>query len=161
MTEQQYLRLAYIAAHKSSDDPNTKNGSVLLLTSGMFFAGSNHFPEGVKKTPERLVSPEKLKWIEHAERDVIFRAAIFGAKTNNSILYCPYAACCDCARAIVLAGVRKVVAHKQCMDKMPERWRASVEAGNDILFEGGVELALYDGPIGGVEHLFDGQVWQP
>ena len=44
---------------------------------------------------------------------------------------------------------------------MPERWRSSVEAGNDILFEGGVELALYDGPIGGVDHLFDGQVWQP
>jgi hypothetical protein len=40
-------------------------------------------------------------------------------------------------------------------------WKESVDDGLEMLREAGIETELYDGPIGGVRNLFNGQYWEP
>ena len=76
-------------------------------------------------------------------------------------MVCPWACCSDCARAIVLAGIPLVVAHKQAFAMTPERWREEIAVGLEILEGGGVTYHLLDSKIGEVENLFNGEVWYP
>lgn len=155
------LRLAYKYAFATSDDPNTQNGAVLFDGREPLILGSNQFPPGVEKTPERLERPDKYAFMEHAERNAILSAAQYGYATRGLVLVCPWFACPDCARAIVGAGIRRVIGHKQVYDRTPERWLKPVQQGDQILEEGGVEREYYDGPIGECEILFDGEIWRP
>jgi dCMP deaminase len=160
MTDRDYLRLAYQAAAKLSHDPDTKNGSI-LVSGGQHVVGANRFPDGVRVLPHRVQRPAKYGYMEHAERDVIYRAIKQGLETAGSTMYCPYIACADCARAIIIAGVIRVVGHKQLMAKLPERWRESVLLGDLMLDEAGIQRDYYVGMIGDVEHTFDGGIWRP
>lgn len=160
-SEIKYLRLAYSAAASGSDDPSTHNGAVLVLTTGDIFCGSNHFPRGVIRSADRLERPKKYAYMEHAERDVILKAASAGGMTKGATLYVPWYACADCARAIIGAGISRVVGHKQMFDKTPERWRASIADGDAMLDEAGVIREQYDGPLFAVRVRFDGQWWHP
>jgi dCMP deaminase len=47
--------------------------------------------------------------MEHAERDAIYKAAFVGMQTEGATLYVPWFACADCARAIIAAGITRVV----------------------------------------------------
>jgi dCMP deaminase len=100
-------------------------------------AGINGFPMGVQHTPARWERPAKYMWVEHAERNAIYYAAQRGIKTHGSTMYCPWAACHDCARAIVQAGISKLV-------RLPtgehEGWNESIAIGEIILREGGVQI---------------------
>jgi dCMP deaminase len=164
-----WLRTAYENARDFSDDPSTHNGAVLVPDgniSNLPCFGANHFPQGVEVTPERLADRDtKLLFMEHAERDAIFTAAIRGISTLNATLYVPWFSCAPCARAIVSAGIARVVGHKQMMDKTPERWVASIKAGDVILDEACVQRIYYDGPIFNATEnfqvLFNGEFWTP
>lgn len=156
------LREAYIHAREYSDDLQTQNGSLLLSKSGSIIAlGANHFPQGVFVNNERQERANKKPYMEHAERDVIYACGRKGVSTEGSTMYCPWAACTDCARAIIAAGIERVVVHKQMMDKTPDRWKAEIVIANTMLDEAGIVVDTYDGPIGGVELMFDCQLWQP
>jgi dCMP deaminase len=157
-----YLATAYKLAAKYSDDPRTQTGAVLVLDDVVIGTGVNSLPIGVEITPARLERPKKYQYMEHAERNAIFHAIRSGFCTNGATLYCPWFACCDCARAIIQAGVRKVVGHKQIFDKAGVGpWTESISAGNDMFAEAGVETELYDGPIAGLSILFNGEQWTP
>jgi len=155
------LRLAYAVAAAFSDDPATQNGAVLVTQNNEVIWGTNHLPRGVTGLADRLERPKKYAYIEHAERDVILKAAEAGYKTQDGILYVPWFACADCARAIIGAGICMVIGHKQIFDRTTERWKASIADGDAMLREAGVGRRLYDGPIGRVRVLFDGQFWEP
>lgn len=156
------LRLAYAVASAFSDDPSTHNGAVLVTEDGDMMWGVNHIPRGVKITEERLDRDrKKYRYMEHAERDVIHKAAEAGLKTRGATLYVPWYACHDCARAIIGAGIGQIIGHKQMFDKTPERWKASIEDGMAMLEEAGILRMQFDGPIGRVRVLFDGEYWEP
>lgn len=156
------LRWAYKEAQKSLD-PSTQNGGLLVDQDGRVLAADhNHFPHGVKGTAERWDRSVKLRWIEHAERNTCYAAGRSGLKTKGLIMVCPWAACMDCARAIIQCGIKALVVHKQAMDRTPERWKADVDEALGMLREAGVEIVYYDGEIGGVgEVRHSGQVWNP
>lgn len=158
----EYLRRCYEAA-ALSPDPSNQNGSLLVAHSGWESGGlNNNFPQGVDVTLERLQDREwKLFHIEHAERQSLFAAARAGVSTWGSTLYCPWFACSDCARAIVLCGVTRVVGHQQRMDMTPDRWKASVEAGLNLMRAAGVVLEFFDGDVGGIKIIVNGEPWQP
>jgi deoxycytidylate deaminase len=99
--------------------------------------------------------------MEHAERGVIYLAAKAGLPTAGLIMICPWACCAECARAIALAGITQVIAHKQAHDKSPRRWQQSIEEGREILSACGVDYVLWSGEVGGVENLFNGEIWCP
>jgi len=54
--------------------------------------------------------PEKYMWVEHAERNAVYNAARIGAATEGCTMYVNQSIiCCDCARAIIQAGITRVV----------------------------------------------------
>lgn len=157
-----FLRAAYAFASKHSNDPVTQNGAVLVSAEGSIIGmGANTFPKGVQLLPERLERPAKYAFMEHAERNAIYDAAKRGLKTEGGTLYCPYVACADCARAIIQAGIVKVVAHGRLMDKAPERWLDSIRIGDAMFADAGIEKTVIVGEICADSILFDGEVWWP
>lgn len=167
------LRMAYGVA-QGSPDPSTQNGA-LLVGAGwtledygdVLASGCNTFTTGVSATPERLERPLKYSYIEHAERNCIYDAANRGVAVNGLTMICPWAACMECARAIVQAGVRRLVRHKNCADQIhaggppPERWLESIRLADGILLDGGVEIVDYEGFLDGPSIRHSEKIWTP
>lgn len=156
------LRRAYQLACTSTDT-STKNGALLITREGVVVVdGVNAFTDGEQiLDPRNYERPRKYKVTEHAERAAIYKAARLGIPTKGLLMVCPWASCPDCARAIVLAGIIRVIGHRQAYDKTPLRWQEEVAFGLEILRGGGVAYQMFDGQIGGVENLFDGRIWCP
>lgn len=156
------MREAYAEAAEFSDDLSTKNGALLVSPAGVVLRGSNRFPvASLALDPANHRRPRKYAFTEHAERDVIFKAAYHGICTRGLIMVCPWACCAECARAIVMVGISKVVAHKQAFDMSPPRWQQPIVEGLEILAAGDVKYELWGGKVGGVENLFNGEIWCP
>lgn len=157
------LRAAYRIAWTESDDPDTKNGAVLVEPAlrAVVIGAANAIPHGVDKHPQRLLRPLKYDYIAHAERAVITRAACYGIATAGKWLVCPWAACTVCAQTIIDAGIRRVITHKAMMDRTPERWADNIVTAQKMLREAGVAFEVYEGEIGGVDALMNGEEWKP
>ncbi len=157
---QELLGIAYKHANTHSPDPSTKNGAVLMGNDGLICAyGVNKFPNGIEETEDRLTDKKtKYRLVVHAESSAIFYAAKYGKETIGSTLYCPFYACSECAKAIIQAGVKKVIGHAQLMALASDHtvWVESIVNAWNMLHEAGVECALYDGPIG-VTTRFNGK----
>jgi dCMP deaminase len=168
-TELDFLRKAYINARDFSNDPSTQNGSVLVpagYQSGQVLFGANRFPDGIKVTSERLANRDtKLAFMQHAERDAIFKAVRNGIPTRDATLYCPWYACIECAKAIIGAGITRVVGHLQALQKTPDRWRENIQVAEKMLDEAGVDRVYHVGDLfdGDPDYrvLFDGKMWVP
>ena len=104
------LKEAYLHAAEFSPDLSTQNAAILIGRDGHVILKSvNKFPAGVQQTPERWERPLKYAYVEHAERNLIYTAAWAGVSTYGKIMICPWFACADCARAIVVAGIEEVI----------------------------------------------------
>lgn len=160
------LVMAYQAATKSPD-PSSQNGAVLYVRNrdGIhdLITACNTFPDGVAILPERLSNRDlKLSFIEHAERNLVYKAAKLGVSLSGETMYVPWFACDNCGRAIICSGIKKVIGHKKIMDATPDRWRASIDMALIMLREAGVEIELYEGDLPEApEVLFSGKLWQP
>ena len=155
-----YLRQAYIHAQARSQDSNTQNGALIVFpSSGIISADANRYAS--------ITQPEyqqKYDYIEHAERSVIYRCVSKGLSTANTHMYCPFISCPECARAIVMSGIKRVVGHKTIWDIIPERWKSKCNIGINILEGGGVEVLLYDGKVLNDQEFkirFNGELIEP
>jgi dCMP deaminase len=147
---------------RHSTDQSTKNGAILIQEGWNVIHGWNHHVEGYGGEPGHHERPLKYDLTEHAESDVIHKAAREGIKTEGLTMIANWVACPTCARAIVGAGIKHVICHQQCMDRIPERWKDQIERGLDILKRGGVELTIWSRKIGGgIENLNNGEIWYP
>ena len=132
------LELAIATARKSPSRPR-KVGAVLVLADGVTtLAACNDFPAGVGDLDERHAYPDRLLWIEHAERNAIFAAARSGMRTDGATLIATFHPCADCARAIVQAGIANL--HTLAPDFADPLWGASFRFSQAILEEGGVRV---------------------
>lgn len=146
------MRHAYECA-LDSPDPSTQNGALIVdevLVGGHIgfeirAKGCNTFTKGVKCSPEKLERPLKYSYIEHAERNCIFHAASQGVCLTGKTMICPWAACVDCARAIVQSGISKLVRHKNASDRSPERWIESIALADELLIASGIEVVEFTG----------------
>lgn len=152
-SDARYLVAACRAAVRDSDDPRTQNGAVLRSKNGYVVVAANTVPAGSLQ-PDRLQPPLKYSFMEHAERNVIYAAARQGVATYKATLYCPWFACCECARAIIQAGVARVVGHVKPRLLTPERWQETITRADSMLRDAGVELTLIDDVLG-VRYRFD------
>lgn len=168
MTDQQIeflLAKAYQVATESPD-PSTQNGALIVSPGGSILVSEcNRFPVGIEVTDELRNNRElKLKLIEHAERNAIYAHARDHSfmSTEGLFMVCPWAACADCARAIVQAGIRRLYVHKQRMEITAERWADEVSIGRAILEDGLVQVVEFDGPVWGApDILISHQRWNP
>jgi dCMP deaminase len=162
-----YLRLAYQTAFEQSTDPSTQNGAVLesaipvtlgapsktlnyIQTELLAYesvTSANFFPKNVKESKERWERPLKYSYVEHAERNVIYKAAREGFKTEGATMYCAWASCADCARAIIQAGIKKLVTHHDPYadtrfgQPVSSVWKDSIKLALGMLEEAGVEIS--------------------
>lgn len=106
-----FLGLADLTAGRSRD-PRLQVGAVIVDSKSkvVIATGYNGFPRGVRSENVRHGPAEKHDWTVHAEENAIFNAARVGARTDGATLFTSDAPCGRCARAIVQAGIEKVVA---------------------------------------------------
>ena len=161
---QYYLRTAYNFAWENSEDTVTKTGAVIVrpYLEQILSYGTNHFPKGVVATPEQLNDKNwKYEHIIHAEPAAIFSAARKGISTDGAVMYMPWVPCTPCAKSIIDAGIKTMIGHKEEIMKTPERWQESTNYALSLLEKCGVELLMYEGQIGEVQNLFNGEIWNP
>lgn len=152
-TEQALMASAYLLA-QNSPDPSTQNGALVAVDDGELTIGEgwNDFPPGV--TPV-LEGCEKYMRIEHAERNALFNMWDVGYAPFDSTMYALWAACPDCARAIIASGISDVVTHKFYDDKLT-KWSEGIDVANAMFDEAGVKRRSIFVPLGPIR--FQGEV---
>lgn len=154
------MQLAYQAC-SWSPDPSTQNAAVLCTQDGEVIYETfavNDLPNGVLPTGPRWNRPNKYYYVEHAERNAIYNAARHGVSTRGLVMVCPWAACADCARAIIQAGISQLVRHE---GENASHWQESITVADEMLLEAGVGIVNLQGEIGAeVELLRNGKkIW--
>lgn len=125
-------------------------------------AGFNHLPFGIQPTTQRLERPLKYEVTEHAERNAIYCAARAGNRTLGATLYCPWAACADCARGIIQAGILRLVRHKDATIRGQGRnWDGTISIADEMLVEAGVEITDIEGKLTTLMLRHSGEEWSP
>lgn len=126
-----------------SKDRSRKVGCVVAdADHGVRAIGYNGFPRGVDDVSEdRHSRPAKYFWTEHAERNAIYQAARIGVPLAGCSMYLPWFPCMDCARAIVQAGVGKLVAFAP--DLADPQWGEHFRAALELLNEAGIDVVWY------------------
>ena len=140
-----FLGIAEQVKLKSKDESTQIGAVVVGVDNEILSTGYNSFPRGlVDSNPERQERPEKYFWIEHAERNCIYNAARIGVSLKNSTMYLTAGPpCCDCARAIINSGIKKVYCKKECTTKNKEMWGESQRRSLKMLEECGVDVLYY------------------
>ena len=148
-----------------SPDPSSQNGAVLVKRQpngqlDIVANGYNHFYKGIP--PEVEDRDKKLQGIEHAERDAIYNAASRGIETQGSILICPWAACYDCARAIMGSGCDALIYHKQRNALTHSPWVENVNEALTWIQNSGIYIFEFDGPCSNTKPiLVSSKLWSP
>lgn len=141
------MDMAQIIAEKSSKDPSTKTGAIILDQVGSIIAvGYNSLPHGVADSPGRRDRPTKYKFTEHAERNAIYSAASNGTSLKGSTMYIMWYPCADCARAIIQSGIATLVCYEPDWEniKQDDKWTAHFNAAKQMLTESDVEVRFLD-----------------
>lgn len=158
------LAQCYRKAQKSPDT-STQLGAVIMNKKGFVQWSTmsfNGFVKGWEPSDEDYERPRKYLLGEHAERRAIYQAANQGIALHGCTLYCTWAACVDCARAIVETGIATLIRHHPPADDATIRWMESVALGDEIMKNGGVEIIDVHGPIPeGFPILRGGEVFDP
>ena len=158
------LAEAYTEA-RFSPDPSSHVGALVCTIDGVEVSQAcNTFTPGIESTPARLERPLKYDFIEHAERGAIYNlVASGGVMPPDAVMVAPWAACVDCARAIVQSGIRTLVRHNDIMRRSPPRWLESISLADTILEAGGVQIEEVWGPLGrgNAPILHCGEEWTP
>ena len=156
-----WMKIAYGLATKSPDTSN-QNGAVIIDKNGWVIGqGYNHFPGGIKAVFEpREV---KLKRIQHAERDAILSCWSQRRLVENATMICPWAACCDCALAIIgVKEIKTLVVHGRRMETTPIRWKNNIDYAHMMILEAGIEILVLEELIPEAPQIIVNSVlWQP
>jgi dCMP deaminase len=128
-----------------SPDPTTQNGALVVWDGEILTRACNEFPRLVAYSPERWERPLKYEMIEHAERNAIYAAARAGIATEDAVLVCPWAACSECARAIIQAGMSELVTLAPVDGDTHGRWGDSIRVAMGMLDEAAVRVTYLDG----------------
>ena len=124
------------AAQKSKD--STKVGAVLVGPNNeVLLTGFNGPPIGVRDLPERREKrPEKYLWVSHAESNLVAFAARRGIRTEGCTVYVTHMCCAGCAKALIQAGIKKVVVGTGQTSMPHDEFRAA----DTMMREAGVEV---------------------
>lgn len=120
---QQYMEIAY-ATSRFSKDESTQVGAVIVgPTNEVRSLGYNGAPRGCRADEDSrgITRPEKYFWYSHAELNAITNAARVGVPLDGSTIVVTHPPCMDCARAIVQAGIKQVIAARPAAE-FAERW---------------------------------------
>lgn len=136
-----FMDMARLVAGWSKDE-STKVGCVIIgPDKEVRSMGYNGLPRGVDDTVAiRNIRPTKYDWFEHAERNAIYNAGLYGASIKNCVLYVTLPPRPDCARGIIQSGIREIVYMDLPDDngKKTAGWRDKLDISFTMFDEAGV-----------------------
>ena len=138
-----YLEIAKSVAGWSKD-PRTSVGACIVGQHGQIVSqGYNGFPRGIDDDPSLLANREtKLKYVVHAELNAILNALLSGSSTkDSSIFVAGMPVCHECAKAIIQAGIKRVVYDSEIKEE--SAWHDSNLFALQLLQEAGIEVQFY------------------
>lgn len=141
-----FIKMASLVATKSKDR-STKVGAVIVGPDDeVRSVGYNGFPRGVDDDVEaRHERPAKYLFVAHAEANAIFNAARVGIPTKGCTLYMNFAPipCAECTKAIIQAGIVKIVGPSVPFPGKGEQWEESLKASKEMLKEANIDIDLF------------------
>ncbi len=126
---------------QNSRDANTKVGCVIIRNGTIIESGYNDLINKVVETPEKVTRPLKTIWIEHAERNAIYKAAKKGISLEDSTIYLNWWPCVDCCRAIIQCGIIEIVSNNP-PDLNDERWGEQFKHTLELIKESGIKTTF-------------------
>lgn len=141
----EWLRMCVDLAEFSLDK-STKNGAILVKNEHMIGYSNNRFVSNIEHNPLTDHKDKKLDYTVHAEEGCIFSAIKKGNfdLIAGSTLYCPFACCTQCARAIIEFKVSRVVTCKTLYTKTSDRWRDSIDTAFRMLYCNKIKFDFVD-----------------
>ena len=142
--DEYFIKIAEAVSLRSKD-PSVKVGCVIVgPDKEIRTTGYNGMPRKIYERGEwtsRWERPLKYQVIIHSEENAIFQAARIGVSLRGCSLYLNTNAvpCHQCARAIIQAGIIRVVGPDK---KFPstQDWQESLDLSEKILGEAGVKI---------------------
>lgn len=159
--DRMHLQDVWRVASTYSTDPRTQVGSALVLPGGggILLSSWNRVPEAVRVTGTNLLPESKNYCTEHAERSVLFKAIKNGLPTKGLHMYCTWAACAECSRAIIEFGIGRVVTLRRLVEATSPQWEPSICAGLQMMRDSGVDLVGWSGDLGSKQSImFSGNI---
>lgn len=134
-----FMNVAHAVKERASCS-RRKVGAILVKGKQIISTGYNGTPAGVRNCDEGgcercasdVPSGQDLHKCAccHAEENSIVQAARHGMNTEGATMYTTFTACTQCAKMIINAGIKRVVAEKEYPDDL----------GTKLLKEAGVKL---------------------
>lgn len=143
--DEKFLKRCYLEA-RSSKDPSTKVGAIIVKKDVQISSGYNNFPRRVIDFEERYLDRNiKNEFVVHAEHNAILNAARTGNSTIDCVMYCMGVPCLQCSKAIIQAGIVEIVFHKNWPNLYYcENWKDSISKSLIVLKEAFVKLRSVD-----------------
>ena len=153
------LQILYALPGRSQDPRTTHSAVIVSPDHSIVSTGYNSLPRGISaRDPARFVKPRKHFFFEHAERNAIFQAARLGHATLGCTLYTQSMPCCECARAIIQAGLTELVLHANHPGNQKERLAQEPHCfSRTMLDEAGLRVRFLEGKVRNPVLLFDGE----
>jgi len=128
-----------------SKDRSTQVGAVVVGPKKEIRAiGFNGFPRGVNDDDDsRHERPIKYEFTEHAERNAVYNACYTGTSLDGCTIYVTHLPCSDCARAVIQAGIKRVVVEGG--NSLRSDWAESNRVASLMFAEAGIELCVISG----------------
>jgi len=130
-----------------SRKPNTKVGALLLdKNDEVILEACNDYIHPVYDSENTESAQDKKMYSEHAERHLIYSAIRFGIhEFQDKKLVVTHFPCCDCARAIILIGIKKLLVKAQSSDEnFHRKWKGNIDVSHRMLIQNNVEIHFFD-----------------
>lgn len=138
------MMMAGVAASRSTCT-RRQVGAVIVLNSHIISTGYNGAPKGLPHCGEvgclrtllNVPSGERHEICRgsHAELNAIVQAASVGTATAGGTIYCTHEPCSFCTKAIINAGIQRVVYVHPYPDELARQMRADGAVQTDRLSE--------------------------
>ena len=122
---------------------NTKVGALLVDEENkVIFEATNDYIFPLYNNCSGEPEENRQFYSEHAERRLIFSAVRSGfCDFQKKTLVITHFPCCDCARAIILVGIKKIIVSSQDIDDgFLEKWKRNLDVSKRMLEKNGIEI---------------------
>jgi dCMP deaminase len=138
-----FINLAFVIA-KRGTCKRLDVGAIIVKNKRILTTGYSGAPAGLphclevgcliqKSLKEDGTVKENCLRTTHAEQNAIVQAALHGVNIENSIIYVTTEPCLNCAKMIINAGIKKVVAAQQYHDALLPR-EFFKQAGVELIY---------------------------
>jgi dCMP deaminase len=146
MNYAKYMDIAWAVSRLSKDESTQVGALIVGPTKEIRSVGYNGAPRGssADEDDRGRDRPEKYFWFSHGELNAITNAARVGIPLDGSSLVVTHPPCMDCARAIVQAGIKRVITNP-VTPEFRARWEAHILRSRRLFEECGVEFHVLPG----------------